>query len=427
MADLPTPARRWLSFSNSDQKILREDSRGRLWDALVVPGTLATYYKQGVGGYVLATRQPFVIDPRTPLIQPTSPRAIPRASHKTLAKIHDEAVGTQWEQGQEVQMEVWTAERWKSTVRRVLEFQTSFQSAAAEKISKYEKMLEGSGMTLDIPVHGPERLIPPYWAVRGAQDQWWNLSLSAIEQAIDEHGPRSVMPVICLGAETPTQTFADLIRALPEGVDRVFCWRGAWDEAKATSEDIAGWLSTIDAAAMAQIEVTNMYGGALSILLTGCGLAGVNHGVGYSESRNEQRLGSTGAPPMRYYVPRLRQFLPVPQAQQALDLLAEPGDSWACQCEICRDLTTIVDLKTEQLKEHFLLCRASEFKAAAEDLSEAVYEVRADGQRLIQRFGSDDDEDDKVVGNLAHRGKVLVGWSVALEGNAGPWPTSPHY
>lgn len=423
MLDLPATARQWLSFSNSDQQILREESRGILWDALVVPGTLATYYKQGVGGYVLASRRPFVIDPRTPLIQPTSPRAVPRASHKSLAKVHDEAVGAEWEQGHEVYLETWTPNRWQSTVKRVLDFQTSFQTDAAQKIDKYEKMLEGSGMTLDIPVHGPERLIPPYWAVQGPQDPWWQLSLAAIQQAVDEHGPNSLMPVICLRHDTPTRMFVDLLAVLPEGVDRVFCWRGSWDEATATADDIEGWLATVDAAAMAQVEVTNMYGGALSVLLTGCGMAGVNHGLGYSESRNEERLGSTGAPPMRYYVPRLRQFLPVPQAQQALDLLAEPDDDWACDCAVCRNLPTILDLKTMQLKEHFLLCRRKEFTVAAEDFSDAVYDLRADGRRLTERFSG---TDDRVCRALAHRGEVLVGWAKALEDCAGPWPKSPH-
>ena len=394
-----------------------------LWDALVVPGTLATYYMQGVGGYVLASRRPFVIDPRTPLIQPTSPRAVPRASHKTLAKIHDQAVGELWESGKEVQLEVWTPSRWAATVRSVLAFQASFQSAAAEKIDKYEKMLEGSGMTLDIPVHGPERLVPPYWAVHGCHDPWWSLTLQAIKQAAVEHGPRSLMPVICLRPDAPTERFIELLGELPDGIDRVFCWRGSWDESKATADDIRGWLATIDAAAMAQIEVTNMYGGALSALLTGGGLAGVNHGVGYSESRNEERLGSTGAPPMRYYVPRLRQFLPVPQAQEALDLLAEPDDDWACHCVVCRDLRTIVDLKTEDLKLHFLLCRRAELVAAAEDLQEATDAVRADGQALSERFVGAKEKAERA---LEARGSVLIGWADGLSDVVGPWPRSPH-
>lgn len=409
----PCP-KQWLSFSNSDQRVLCEETHGILWDALVVPGTLATYYKQGVGGYVLARRKPFVIDPRTPLIQPQSPlrpRPTPRASHKTLAGIHDEHVGELWSEGREVPLEAWTDDRWESTVRSVLEFQTSFETAAAEKIDKYERMLRDAGMDLDIPINGPERLVPPYWSVRGAQDAWWRLSKSAITQALGSHGGTKLMPVLCVASDSATSTFSDLIADLPEGIDRVFCWRGSWDEAKATPEDVDGWLGAIDAAAMRGIDIINMYGGALSVLLGGRGLAGVNHGVGYSESRSEERLGSTGAPPMRYYVPRLRQFLPVPQAQRALELLAEPTDDWRCECAVCRDLQTIVDLKTDALKQHFLLCRRGEFEAVGASFEDAVEAVRTDGERLIERF---EDFDDGFETVLAKRGRVLVGWAKSV-------------
>ncbi len=363
---------------------------------------------------MLARRKPFVIDPRTPLIQPQSPlrpRPTPRASHKTLAGIHDEHVGELWSEGREVPLEAWTDDRWESTVRNVLEFQTSFETAAAEKIDKYEQMLRDAGMDLDIPINGPARLVPPYWSVRGTQDAWWRLTKSAVTQALGSHGGTKLMPVLCVASGSATSTFSDLIADLPEGIDRVFCWRGSWDEAKATPEDVDGWLGAIDAAAMRGIDIVNMYGGALSVLLGGRGLAGVNHGVGYSESRSEERLGSTGAPPMRYYVPRLRQFLPVPQAQRALELLVEPTDDWRCGCAVCRDLQTIVDLKTDALKQHFLLCRRAEFEAVGASFADAVEAVRSDGERLIERFERFEDGFETV---LAKRGHVLVGWAKSV-------------
>jgi hypothetical protein len=405
-------ARRWLSFSNSDQRILTEETQGVLWDALVVPGTLATYYKQGVGGYVLARRKPFVIDPRTPLIQPSPlyPRPIPRASHETLAGIHHEEIGEIWSSGREVPLEAWDDARWAEAVANVLEFQTTFESEAAEKIDKYEAMLRGSGMSLDVPVQGPERLVPPYWAVQGARERWWDLSLDAIRQAADAYGRNSIMPVICLATGIPTDQFAELIDTLPHGLDRIFCWRGGWEESEADTWDINGWLTAVDRAAMRGIEITNMYGGALSVLMTGFGLAGVNHGVGYSESRNEQRLGHTGAPPMRYYLPRLRQFQTIPQAQRTLDLLAEPDDDWRCECTICRDLASIVDLTTDQLKLHFLLCRRAEF-GAAQDITSAVDSLRSDAERLIERFGADRASKEDP---LARRGRVLLRWADVL-------------
>lgn len=412
MADGHPNARRWLSFSNSDQRILREETQGLLWDALVVPGTLATYYKQGVGGYVLARRKPFVIDPRTPLIQPSPmhPRPVPKASHETLAAIHNEEVGVIWSSGEEVHMEAWSDERWAETVTNVLEFQATFESKAAEKIDKYEAMLEAAGMTLDAPIHGPERLVPPYWAVRDERDRWWEMTLNGIEQAREEHGAAAIMPVLCLTSGTPTEVFERLVAALPDDIDRVFCWRGSWDETDALPTDIDGWLAAIDRAAMRGIEITNMYGGALSVLLTGFGLAGVNHGVGYSESRNEQRLSQTGGPRMRYYLPRLRQFESLPRAQRFLDLLREEGDDWGCGCSVCDGRPSIVNLTPADLKLHFLLCRRVEF-AAAQAPQAAVTSLRSDGERLVGRFGEEDaDRPDP----LAVRGRVLLRWADGL-------------
>jgi hypothetical protein len=201
-----------------------------------------------------------------------------------------------------------------------------------------------------------------------------------------------------------------LIADLPDGLDRVFCWAGSWDEARATSDDIAGWLGAIDAAAMRGVGIVNMYGGALSVLLTGVGLAGVNHGVGYSEQRSEQRLGKTGAPPMRYYVPRLRQFLPVPQAQRAIDLLVELGDDWKCGCSVCGGRTTIVDLKTHELKLHFLLSRRTEFEAARE-FDDCLAVLRSQAEELVGYF-TEPEGYGRVLGD---RGKVLLGWADALD------------
>jgi hypothetical protein len=407
-------ARRWLSFSNSDQRILREETQGLLWDALVVPGTLATYYKQGVGGYVLARRKPFVIDPRTPLIQPSplTPRPVPKASHETLAGIHNPEVGAIWAGGEEVQMEVWSDARWSETVTNVLAFQTSFEFEAAEKIDKYEAMLRDAGMSLDAPVHGPEWLIPPYWAVRDERERWWDLSVRGIQQAIDEYGASRIMPVVCLASGSTTEAFSRLLQTLPEGLDRVFCWRGSWDESTATAPDINGWLNAVDLAAMRGIEVTNMYGGALSVLLTGFGLRGVNHGVGYSESRDEQRLSQTGGPRMRYYVPRLRGFESVPRAQQFLDSLSTVDGSWRCECAVCGGRETIVDLTTEELKLHFLLCRGAEFASAEDDIGSAVADLRHDGEQLVDRFGGG--QEDETRHPLARRGDVLLRWADAL-------------
>lgn len=399
-------ATQWLAFSNADQRILCEETRGILWDSLLVPGTLATYYKQGVGGYVLARRKPFVIDPRTPLIQTTpSPRPDPRASHKTLAAIHHPEIGTIWEEGAEVNVEMWTEGKWREAVVSVLDFQTSFEVEAAQKIDKYEAILREAGLSLDIPIHGPERLIPPYWAASRVRDQWWTLSRRAIEIAMERHAPDALMPVLCLRTGAAPDNFTELIASLPEELDRIFCWRGRWDEARASVEEIHGWLRAVDYAAERGVDIINMYGGALSVLMTGKGLAGVNHGLGYSESRSEVRLGQTGAPPMRYYVPRLKQFLPVPQAQFALERLSRDSDDWHCDCRVCGGRPSIVDMTTDDLKTHFLLCRAREYEEAR-DLTGALDRLDADAEYLLGFGFRDDGKEDP----LSIRGRAFRRW-----------------
>jgi hypothetical protein len=413
----------WLSYSNSDQAVLRDRDRGRLWDALVVPGTLATYYKQGTGGFVLELRRPFVIDPRTPIIQPIEvarPQE-PRASHISLAELHDPDLRELWapedgSPGQEVPVEWWTNERWASAVDRVLCFQRDFEREASEKRSKYAQMLEDAGHSFNLPVQGPVRLVPPYWAVRGLVDPWWRLSRAAIVQALDfagRHG-RRLIPVLSIAHDAERALLAELIGDLPDDpvLDCVFCWWGGWDEARATSRDVDAWLSAIDAGQERGITVHNLYGGALSVYMTGLGLAGVNHGVGYSESRDERRLAQTGAPPMRYYMPTLRGFFPVPTAQLSLE---ELGPAHYCRCPICEPHRgDILSLNHDELKAHFLECRALEFRQA-EDVRAAIDDLDRAGSELLDRFTLADEHEPNPFEHLVERGGVLLRWSTALE------------
>lgn len=414
-------ASHWLSYSNSDQAVLRDQDRGRLWDSLIVPGTLATYYKQGTGGFVLELRRPFVIDPRTPIIQPidvTRPPT-PRASHRSLADIHDPEVCALWAPeggttGREVPLSWWTPDRWEAAVNRVLCFQRDFEHEASEKRSKYAAMLEEAGHVLEASIAGPSHLIPPYWAVTGRADPWWKLSLAAISQALEfaaEH-QRRLIPVLCISHDADPAVFSDLIEELPgdNQLDRVFCWRGGWDEATATPGDVEAWLDAVDSAEQRGIAVDNLYGGALSVLMTGVGLNGVNHGVGYSESRDERRLAQTGGPPMRYYMPTLRGFFTVPTAQLSLDQL---GVAHFCTCPICRDLEgDIVSLTNEELKAHFLECRAQEF-TQAEDVRSSIDDLERVADGLFAQFTTTDEPD--PFAHLVDRAAVLRAWAAALE------------
>lgn len=366
----------WLSYSNSDQSLLRNPDLESCWDALLVPGTLAAYYFQGTGGFVLSRGRPYAIDPRTPLLQELpSPRPAPRASHLELARIHDPDTVDAWP-AQEIGLAHWEDGRWPTVVENVLDFQQQYATSASEKVGKYEALLaEARGQAPDgeTTLQSPFRFIPPYWAVAGIRDSWWGLSRDAIALARDRIAPEALQPIVCLREAAPLSGFGELFQEIPAGVLQVFAWKSQWDETEATQEDIDAWVYVIEAADKKGVRLSNLYGGYLSVLLTGLGLDGLNHGVGYSEKRDARRLGATGAPPARYYVPALRRFLAVPTAQAVVAHL--PGQ-WSCTCSVCEGGAGPADLSSERLKRHFLLCRAAELTRVDAAITAELDDVR---------------------------------------------------
>jgi hypothetical protein len=403
-----------LSYSHADQALLRDPTLTDCWDGLVVPGTLATYYFEGTGGFVLARGVPYIIDPRTPLLQTIAlPRPTPKTSHLKLAEIHDPDVVETWPD-EEISRAHWEDGRWPEVVRRVLAFQTAYSTSATAKIDKYRQLLQEAGIQRDEagqPLN-PRRLVPPYWAVGGEDDPWWSLAREAIELAIDAH-PGEIMPIITIGPEPgiDIDIFRELIAQMPDGCDEIFCWASNWIEAESTDDDVHGWLSAIGAGSDRGIRVHNLYGGYLSVLLTGRGLAGVNHGIGYSENRDTRRLSATGGPPTRYYVPALHAFYTVPNAQPVIDHLPE---EWACECRVCDEVRDangrpeVGRLTTENLKRHFLLVRHDEFERVDADLDAELNRLTEVGNWIIAN---------ERVFLPAREGERLVGWANVIRGS----------
>lgn len=401
----------WLSYSHTDQALLVDETLDAAWDGLVVPGTLAAYYFEGTGGFVLARRRPYIIDPRTPLLQPIEQRTDPKVSQLELAKIHAPELEGIWPDV-EIDIAYWQDERWPAVVGRVLDFQERYASSATGKIAKYQQLLTEAGQTPDLESdpEPPVRFVPPYFAVDGRSDPWWALTREAIEMAAERFTSRAVYPVLALGPSAPIATFADLLQELPAGIDTVFCWRGSWQEQNASEIDVAGWVTTIRVANERGIRVLNLYGGYLSVLMGAVGLAGVNHGIGYSEARDVARLSETGAPPARYYVPAFRRFVPRAQAQPIIDGM--PQD-WRCRCAVCEGRSasgappSLQSYTAEDLKRHFLLCRSAEIDRVQADADAEIADLRVKARWLI---------DNPPRGGLGRGfGGTLHTWATAVE------------
>ncbi len=405
------PFEHWLSYSHTDQALLVDDTLDATWDGLVVPGTLAAYYFEGTGGFVLARRRPYIIDPRTPLLQPIDRRTEPKVSQLELAKIHAPDLEGLWPTV-EIELGYWQDDRWSEVVHRVLDFQERYANNATGKIAKYQQLLVEAGQTPDIESdpESPTRYVPPYFAADGPTDPWWSLTREAIEISARRFGSSAVYPVLALRPQASVDTFAALIRELPAGMDAVFCWRGSWQEQDATEADVTGWATTIQAADERGIRVLNLYGGYLSVLMGSAGLAGVNHGIGYSEARDVARLSETGAPPTRYYVPAFRRFVPRAQAQPLIDGI--PQD-WRCPCSVCAMRSTpgtpplLQSYSAEDLKRHFLLCRGAEIERVQADPEVEIADLRTKARWLA---------DNPPRGGLGRGfGQTLSTWAASVE------------
>ena len=194
-----------LSYSHSDQALLRNPSLDDCWDGLVVPGTLATYYFEGTGGFVLTRGVPYVIDPRTPLLQTIEiSRPAPKASHLEFAAIHDPDVVDTWPE-HEIPRSHWEDRRSPIVVRNVLGFQSRYFNNRYGKGRQVQQAVSEAGRRVfDEAPEDPLRLVPPYWAVTDVADPWWTLAREAIEIGVHDY-PRRVRPIVTIKADVDLQ------------------------------------------------------------------------------------------------------------------------------------------------------------------------------------------------------------------------------
>lgn len=81
-------------------------------------------------------------------------------------------------------------------------------------------------------------------------------------------------------------------------------------------------------------RVFALYGGFFSVLLSRYGLTGSSHGIGFGEHRDWVELPSSGAPPARYYVPRLHRYVGV---DIATTIWRQFPELVSCDCSECNN------------------------------------------------------------------------------------------
>ena len=136
----------------------------------------------------------------------------------------------------------------------------------------------------------------------------------------------------------------------------VVVWVSGFEEANRPELDLSQYAQTLRGATENGKRVFALYGGFFSVLLSAYGLVGSSHGIGFSEHRDWRELPSSGAPPARFYVPRLHRYMQPDEA----DLLYSADPTLVeCGCPECAGRSP-VELDYHQLMRHSVRCRATE-------------------------------------------------------------------
>lgn len=396
-----------MAFGNSDQASFRDPRVRACFDIMTVPGTIASYYDEATAAFVLSSKVPYLIDPRTPLFQ--EDLAAPRASHFSLAQWHGPSVLAHLPATGPARFpsSFFTPAVVAEMVREVVRRQRAYAGNAprvTKKLDRYARLLAQAmrQQQAQVPVGGPSApvaVLAPYFAVTGTGDPWFSVVREIWAQCAALANPTAISPVLCVGPrQEPGQygtvsvdgvaVLGELLAHLPAALaPRCYVWVTGFDE-RLVDEPQLRRLWRVVQSQPAGRELVNLYGGFFSICLRYAGLAGFGNGLTYSESRAWPALASTGSAPPRYYIRDLHLFLP-PAAAQAL-VAAEPA--FECPCEACAGLRAqgqgIASMPYHSLKRHFAYARQWELGHVASHTPAGVAAALSAAKRRLDAVRS---------------------------------------
>lgn len=341
----------FLSYGASDQQTARDLAPD--YDGLVVPGTVASFHRDGTGGFVLSlsalpNAPEYVIDPRFPLFQQRLPKV--KRAHQSLAEVMGDpslATGTS-----EPTPDDFPASRIDLISKSWASFNASYKGSNSKKFDKYAARLGETVEAADSK--GPRYVLPPYFMAGDMSDPWWGISKLLFDSTSGHVGSAAQCRRVV--ASKGVNGLASLLSDIQD--TEVVIWVSNFEEANRQEDDLRRYASTVQAAASEGKSLFALYGGFFSVLLSAFGLVGSSHGIGFSENRDWQELPSSGAAPPRFYVPRLHRYMQPDEA----DLLfsADPG-LVECSCPECFGRSP-VELDYHQLMRHSVRCRAQEIQ-----------------------------------------------------------------
>ncbi|OIQ82045.1 hypothetical protein GALL_361780 [mine drainage metagenome] len=381
----------YLSYTSTDQQTVRELHNS--FSGLLVPGTVAAFQAEGTKGFILSlsarSEEPYVIDSRFPLFQNRllNPKrshtllaeifGVPELINKTRIPIPDDFDSAMIEK---------IAQGW-------IDFNVRFEDVKLKTFEKYAARL-GEEVLL-AKRKEPAYILPPYAMVGDLADGWWEFSKQLWQDSIEYASTKNVSDKLrrVVAAKNP-RLWGELASEISD--DEVVGWVSNLNEFDLTSEgSLIEYGRALKASQGRNQKVFALYGGFFSILLARFGLTGASHGIGFGEHRNSIELPTSGAPPARYYVPKLHRYIGV---EIAVHLWRQFPALVTCSCLECAGRSPAV-LDYHGLMRHSVRVRNSE-----------IHEwVDLPSLELIERLNSTFDEFQKGVDRLNAPAKIVEG------------------
>ena len=361
----------YLTYGATDQHTII--NLAEVIDGLVVPSTIASFQRDGTGGFVLTlsasqTSPDYIIDPRFPLFQQSLQK--PKRSHEALAGLLGDADLVRYDNPSPSDFD---DKRLTAMARRWIDFNLGYTNVTS-KFEKYAKRLDESVITDDSKA--PSFILAPYFMASGVMDPWWERSQRFYEVTRGQlENSAKCIQVIAL---TEANNMPNAIDQVTDS--QIAIWIDDLSELESTSDRLVSYLKGIAYANSRNIKTFSLYGGFFSVLASNVGLNGSCHGIGFGEHRRWIELPSSGPPPARFYDPLLHRYI---SQEDAFSLWQINKELFQCKCVECEGKSPI-QLKYHELMKHSVHCRHMEIEqwmVGAENISSLLAEER-------DKFGS---------------------------------------
>jgi len=362
-----------LRYGLARKKDLLKDF-GAYYDGLIIPANILLYQYRSTPGFIYSCQKPYVIDPMSYLFSipfNTFKKRMERG-YEFKPSFSKLALGHGQDPEVLVKMKYSTFLHSLKNDRKKLD--GFIKSCMDMQINRVQSVLEESSEFIDDNTFNlkPEVIIPPYLSYSSENTN--DINKIILEYVEHHYSDYSVFPLILIDKNNLRLDYIKFVASFFKGkkFKGYFIWLDDFDERYANDNDIrcivdlVKTLKTND-----DIQIISLFGGFLTMLLYSIGLTAISHGIAYSESKSilaaaKQKGGGSF---VRYYIPRLHQFLTI---ENSIRVLKEKPEL-ICECPICNriikgDPNNIAKFeKEEELAElHFLYNRSSERKFIGE-------------------------------------------------------------